>query len=581
MGDEGGAGAKPGSAAPEPSDGDPTAGEDDDNRAHAIELYDDRHSLEGKIRPDLQNAAWKQFSEMGTLTNQLASGLPFARWVPLGPGPSLTLQGSQGYRLEGGTVWDIAIDPAVGADGAADQVMYLATEGGIWKTLDGGASWLPKTSRLGVQWFGAVALDVADTNTVYAGSGSTYHALGNGLYKSSDGGSHWKGPFAQAELTGKAVTRIVSPARNVLLVSARDDRNQAGLLLRSTDGGETFVRVSIPFFPSSSCPISDLHLSTASSDEVFVAIHGKGIFRSTDAGASFTSNLFSGSGAPEPDTYRWVTFAQGGRANSAVFYAAVAVQVGMQGEPKRKDDVVLYKSNDAGGSWSKLSNFKGDIPWFQSGHAQTIGVDPDDVNNVFVGLESAFVSADGGQTFTVIRESELHPDHHAITYSPTRGRSGRALYVGTDGGLSRRAHGSDTWTGLNDGLTNSLINDLDIGRGSEANRAYSYAGFQDQGTQVMKPGFALPRWQKIDGGDNAFVAVDPSDPRHALTSAGFKRTTDGSTLTSRAAALKGNPVLLRFDPNVVADVDHKRLYMSAQGHGSGLYATNDSAATVT
>ncbi|MDB4972233.1 MAG: hypothetical protein JWN48_574, partial [Myxococcaceae bacterium] len=168
-----------------------------------------------------------------------------------------------------------------------------------------------------------------------------------------------------------------------------------------------------------------------------------------------------------------------------------------------------------------------------------------------------------------------------ITYSPTRGRNGRALYVATDGGLSRRAHGSDTWTGLNDGLTNSLINDLDIGRGSEANRAYSYAGFQDQGTQVMKPGFALPRWQKIDGGDNAFVAVDPSDPRHALTSAGFKRTTDGSTITSRAAALKGNPVLLRFDPNVVADVDHKRLYMSAQGHGSGLYATNDSAATVT
>src|SRR5438874_1471734 len=89
----------------------------------------------------------------------------------------------------------------VGAvEGVASQpnvYYYGATGGGVWKSTDGGASWLNVSD--GFFKMGSVgAIDVADSdpNTIYVGMGEETVrgnvASGDGVYKSTDGGKTWK-----------------------------------------------------------------------------------------------------------------------------------------------------------------------------------------------------------------------------------------------------------------------------------------------------------------------------------------------------------------------------------------------------
>ena len=92
------------------------------------------------------------------------------QWTQIGPAP-LQINAEQNFQGAGpdsGMVDDIAIDPR----GATDQTIYIATEnGGIWKTLDGGTTWKPKTDFMPSNSMGAVALDPGNPSVVYAGTG--------------------------------------------------------------------------------------------------------------------------------------------------------------------------------------------------------------------------------------------------------------------------------------------------------------------------------------------------------------------------------------------------------------------------
>ena len=126
------------------------------------------------------------------------------RWKQIGPQPLKIINDKQfqGAGPDSGEVVDIAVDPR----GATDQVIYVATnDGGIWKTLDGGATWLPKTDLMPSLSMGAVALDPNNADIVYAGTGNPFDGGGGGLesgattgfskaigiYRSTDAGETW------------------------------------------------------------------------------------------------------------------------------------------------------------------------------------------------------------------------------------------------------------------------------------------------------------------------------------------------------------------------------------------------------
>ncbi|HEY5062825.1 MAG TPA: hypothetical protein VII52_14895, partial [Gemmatimonadaceae bacterium] len=78
------------------------------------------------------------------------------------------------------------------------RTFYMGVaSGGLFKTTDAGASWIPITDgQVPVASTGSVAVSESDPNVVYLGTGSddirSNVSTGRGIYKSTDGGHTWR-----------------------------------------------------------------------------------------------------------------------------------------------------------------------------------------------------------------------------------------------------------------------------------------------------------------------------------------------------------------------------------------------------
>ncbi|MFI5977684.1 WD40/YVTN/BNR-like repeat-containing protein [Streptomyces sp. NPDC051452] len=142
-----------------------------------------------------------------------------AQWQQEGPAPIREHLGA-GPTPVAGRVYDIAIDPR----GSSDQTIYAATVGGIWKSLDGGATWAPKIDRLPWSQMGAVALDPVYPDIVYAGG-----VIGPGpsLFRSDDDGGETWSTIGQLGHHGRqgVQRRIDTPQRDRLFEDTRRCRS--------------------------------------------------------------------------------------------------------------------------------------------------------------------------------------------------------------------------------------------------------------------------------------------------------------------------------------------------------------------
>lgn len=468
-----------------------------------------------------------------------------ALWTQIGPAP-LTIdaeQQFQGVGPDSGEVVDITIDP----QGSTDQTIYIATnDGGIWKSTDAGTTWTPKTDFMKSLSMGAVALDPGNSSIVYAGTGNLFDGgrfftKGVGIYKSIDAGDTWS-IVGDAIFASKGIDRIVLPASNVLLVAT-----DAGLF-RSVDGGQNFGANAPSFddknaIKSGNC--TDLHLDTASTSTVYVAIEGLGIFKSTDGGITFPTNLFGTLNATL-GTYGFIAFAQSTMPDNQTMFASV------EGNPSANPKVYagLYKSTDGGGTWTLIpdaANRAAENGGGQFAYDQTLAVDPQDGNRVYLGFQELYVSTDGGQHFgtPAISRNQIHWDHHALVFSPRThwGSPPTRLYVGTDGGIATLANGA-SWSNLNAGIATTLFQGIDIGRGSVANNGFTYGGSQDTGISEHRPAFASNEWHLGIDGDGGRVVVDPNNPNkvYGVDDGEFVVTTDGgNTWTFPAPGTTGLP----------------------------------------
>src|SRR5580700_10271175 len=99
--------------------------------------------------------------------------------------PSNILEAMQ-WRLigphRGGRITSVAGVPS------QPSIYYVGTPGGgVWKTEDGGQVWKPIFDRAHVASIGAIVVAPSDPKVVYVGTGE--QTQGNGVYKSTDGGS--------------------------------------------------------------------------------------------------------------------------------------------------------------------------------------------------------------------------------------------------------------------------------------------------------------------------------------------------------------------------------------------------------
>ncbi|MGH7126685.1 MAG: WD40/YVTN/BNR-like repeat-containing protein, partial [Stellaceae bacterium] len=94
------------------------------------------------------------------------------------------------------------------------QTYYVgAASGGIWKTIDGGVHWKPVFDDQLVQSIGSLAIAPSDPKIVWAGTGEgnirSHISIGQGVYKSVDAGKSWK--LMGLEKTGRIPRMVIDP----------------------------------------------------------------------------------------------------------------------------------------------------------------------------------------------------------------------------------------------------------------------------------------------------------------------------------------------------------------------------------
>jgi photosystem II stability/assembly factor-like uncharacterized protein len=330
--------------------------------------------------------------------------------------------------------------------GSQPRTFYMGVaSGGVFKTTDAGASWIPITDgKVPVASTGSIAVAESDSNVIYLGTGSddirSNVSTGRGIYKSTDAGQSWS--FAGLYDAGQVGAVRIHPTNpNVAWVAAIGNAfkpNAERGVFKTTDGGKTWKKV---LFVSDSVGAADLEINPANPDIVYAwmwrgerrpwtiisgaqSSTGVGFYKSTDGGEHFTKIT---GGLPTELV---------GKANLAVtaanpnrVYALVEAKPGGG----------LYRSEDAGQTWKLISNYAQLItrPFYYV----ALGADPTNADVVYAGAESFYKSIDGGATWTPLRTP--HGDNHDIWINP---KDGRIIIQSNDGGANVTNDGGRTWS---------------------------------------------------------------------------------------------------------------------------------------
>ncbi len=410
-------------------------------------------------------------------------------WFPLGPMPIL-FEFWSGNNDASGRVVSLAVHPQNG------DIAYAASaSGGMWKTTDGGSTWAPKTDDLPIMNHGCVALDPSNPNTVYLGTGEyTTLSAGDGLFRSTDGGDTFVRIATTAQVGDQCSKIVVDPTNsNIIHLTGRSG------YARSIDGGQTWQR------PVGTAAYSDLVVNPANPNIVYIARHNVGIFKSVNGGTSFSKLT---GGLPSSDITRIVMAAAASNPN--VLYAAfVNASSGLRG---------MYKTVNGGTDWVELVNTP-DFPWPQGWYDCFVGVDPTDENIVYCGgVFPSFANAgvikstNGGSTWTditvsAVDSSQLHPDQHTIAFGP----DGR-LWIGNDGGVWQSIDDGQTWINANNKLTVTQNYNIAV-HPTQPSRVMG--GTQDNGTVARD--FGSDQWPQLISGDGGFLAYDFANPGRRYT----------------------------------------------------------------
>ena len=381
------------------------------------------------------------------------------------PGPPETLWAATNIGLfrsiDGGASWEAAgtglpMTYAKRITRAADATLYASTNDGIFKSTDHGKSW----SVISDEAMGAsnlLAIDPTNPAILYAGDL-------RGGFKSEDGGTTWH-VLPQVPATGGASSLAILPADPHRLYESFS----GGSMFRSRDAGETWERINTGW----SHPVVNKVLVHASDPPVLYAALGSssprmgGFFRSIDGGDSWQD---AGAGLPNAEIWSIVIDPVNPRRIYAGTMTGVYVLDQLKLPPARTAAppssappaalVVTPPHQIAGPRWQYLG-LEG--PWV----VRAIAVDPGRSSTLYVAASDEraehgglFKSIDAGENWRSlpigpVQFLMLDPQAPSTLYAAALSR-----------GLQRSTDGGETWRDAADGLGDSrflLVADLVVG----------------------------------------------------------------------------------------------------------------------
>lgn len=430
------------------------------------------------------------------------------------------------------------------------QVMFLGSAGGgLWKTTDGGQSWLPRADSWDNTKISSVAVS-SDGNTVYVGTGDFdggRSAYGFGIKKSTNGGDNWTG-MLKTELKGYSVHRIVIDPNDpsiVLVTAGNNPFNAAGKLFRTDNGGTSWSELNLAAADWSDATCGAR--TPAGEGVCYVVGNSSGgqVWRSPDRGLHWTKLA-----VPLTAGYQYLAVAASPRDPKVVYLLS-----GTDGR--------LLKSTTAGDSWEKitgdlpggynLSQINYDLALACSTRSDTKG----DV--IYVGLIDVVASFDGGTTWesvghTYQEDAYTHNDQHAIAVNPN---DPNELLVGNDGGIYKLQVDPTTHHASFDTTLNAKLTITQFYRAAfhPTDASALLGGAQDNATPLLMGD--RENWKNVGGGDGGFAAINPKKPQIqyatsqnlALLRTGDNWASSENVSGAWASEVRGFVAPIALDPN--------------------------------
>jgi len=430
----------------------------------------------------------------------------------------------------------LAIDPVTPA------TVYAGTLGGLFKSIDGGASWSFVTITLSgavivESTIDALAIDPKTPTTIYAGSPIS-SGQGGGLFKSTDGGATWAA--INSGLPGAPVPSVtalvIDPLTPTTLYTVVGD------VFKSTDGGASWTSAGIG---QSGTHIPSLAIDPATPTTLYAAVApnaggGLGLFKSTNGGGSW-SEILSGV----------IWFVAVDPATPTTVYAV-------------NPNGPMYKSTDAGATWSTIASPPG-----QGANAFAFGINAPNPTTIYAAggffgggvLNGVFKSTDGGASWSAVNSGLSNTRVSTLAIDPM---TPTTIYAGTSdgsGGVFKSTDGGISWIAANSGLPclpNFGAASLAIDPSAPSTLYVAGNGVGGGACGVFKSTNAGGSWNPAGSGlpfGVSSLAINPKTPTTIYVgtfgSGVFRSTDGGGSWTAVNTGLTGNSLdatRLAIDP---------------------------------
>ncbi|WP_306640123.1 VPS10 domain-containing protein [Sanyastnella coralliicola] len=460
----------------------------------------------------------------------------------------------------GGRINTLAIDPN------DELTMYAGScTGGVFKTSNGGDSWDPIGDDFQFLPIGHIVINPNNSDDILVGTGdpqlSGLPHIGNGVYRSFDGGDTWTnigledmGVISKVGFHPEDDQTLFACAMGVPFAPGPDRG-----FYRTTDGGMTWTQ---QLFLAENAGITDFKMNPENPDVIYAAgwnrirnnqesiITGEQsrIHRSTDGGDTWVQLV---NGLPMGDQCR-IGLEMSQNDPNTLWALVVGTDYGVQG---------IYKTTDGGDSWVNL--YQGGLEGALGGFGWYFGkirVNPFDENEITILGVDMWTTYNNCQTWEMSTppwwEYDVHADKHDLIYlNPD------TMWLATDGGIYRTGTHFIFWDDADD-IPNTQFYRIAL---NPHNPGVYTGGAQDNGTTSGNLS-TIDEWTRDYGGDGFQTIYDP-----VIDGIKYMETQNGNIVVSEFGNIFGLTFGLDEDdrrnwdmPYIMSHFDNERLYTGTE-----------------